>query len=246
MAKAPLTPRGGDGACLFLKSGSACRRLGSSEATQGGGGGGGPRRKEGRLLGPEAERELGKWCSSGDGRGLQAAGPARGSRGDRAGGGCSTAHAGPPAANFCGLRGGGSRYVGRRSPPLPGPHPAAACAAQPRRVCAATQLARGPPTQARPRLQSPPEPLHSRYQRLGDCGSLLLRAREKRGDRRDPLAARPGRRDERLASCGNLERASLLFSFSVLGAVSARGQTCGGEGAIALWRRRTRARAGEA
>lgn len=34
----------------------------------------------------------------------------------QAGGGCSSAHAGPRVANFCGLRGGGSRCVGRRSP----------------------------------------------------------------------------------------------------------------------------------
>lgn len=34
-----------------------------------------------------------------------------GTPGDHAGGGCSSAHAGPPAANFCGLRGGGSGWA---------------------------------------------------------------------------------------------------------------------------------------
>lgn len=57
---------------------------------------------------------------------------------------------GPPRANFCGLSSGGVGARGRAwavgGPPSRGPRPppAAACAAQPRRVCAATQLACGP------------------------------------------------------------------------------------------------------
>lgn len=61
-----------------------------------------------------------------------------GTPGDRAGGGCSSAHAGPPAANFCGLRGGRSGCVGRRSPPPPGPQPRArscVCSSVPSCLC---------------------------------------------------------------------------------------------------------------
>lgn len=206
---------------VFKKSGSACRRLGSSEATRGGG----RRRKEGRLLGPEAERELGKWCCSGYGRGLQAARPARGPRGNRAGGGCSSAPAGPPAANFCGLRGGGSRCVGRPSPPPRGPHPApaAACAAQPRRVCAATQLARA--TRARPPAGKPsrasPAPVPASGDR-GCCSCARARNVVTAGTR---WRHGPGRRDDRLASCENLEPASLLVP--ACGALCRRGDFAG-------------------
>lgn len=152
MAQARRTPRGGDGACLFLKSGSACRRLGSSEATQGGG----SRRKEGGVLRPSRS-----WVSGVARRAAEAC-RRRGQRG-----GSPSDRAGRRWLQLCtrGASGGQLlRPAGRREPvrgpPEPGPHraPAAACAAQPGRVCAATQLARGPPTRARPRLESLPEP----------------------------------------------------------------------------------------
>lgn len=229
MAEALRTPRGSDGACLFLKSGSACRRLGSSEATQGGG----PRRKEGALLGPEAERELGKCCCSAGSRGLQAVRPARGIPGGGAGGGCSSARAGPPAANFCGLRGGGSGCVGRRSPPPPDPHRApAACVCSSAPSCLCSYAARSRPAHpgaapaGKPSLVSLP-----RGPAAGDRGCCsCARARNvvTAGTR---CRAEPGRRDERLASRENLEIGS-PFSFQRVGrwvgVGTLRGQTCGG------------------
>lgn len=70
--------------------------------------------------------------------------------------------------------------MGRRSPPPPGPHraPAAACAAQPRRVCAATQLDRGPPTQARPRLEALPSLSAPGTSDWGTAAVAPARARE--------------------------------------------------------------------
>lgn len=255
----PCERRGeGDGACLFLKSGSACKRPGSSEATQGGG----PRRKEGRLLRPEAGRELGKWCVA---PGTVEACRRRGQPGDPRGRPCRRwlqlcTRGGLRQPNFGGLRGGGSGCGGPPSPassrPAARAPPRRVQRAQPRRVCAATQLARGPPTQARPRLESPPEPLSPcPLPAAGGGGEIAAAApardRETWGPAGTRWRAGPGRRDERLASCENLG-AGAPDRCSVLGAVSARGDFAGtdlregGRVAVVLWGQGTGAGAGEA
>lgn len=156
-----------------------------------------------------------------------------GTPGDRAGGGCSSAHAGPPAANFCGLRGGRSGCVGRRSPPPPGPQPRArscVCSSAPSCLCSHAARSRpahpGAAPAGKPSLVSLP-----RVPAAGDRGCCsCARARNvvTAGTR---WLARPGRRDDRLASRENLKRGH-TFSFqragSWIGAGTLRGQNCGG------------------
>jgi hypothetical protein len=168
---------------------------GVPEATEGGGPG-----RKGGLPRPELRQESGKWRCPVVGRGLHTAESSKGTSGGAQAvtarpAGCSSAGAalsrgarprGPPRANFCGLGGGESgcvwTCVGRRNPPPRGPHsvPAAAGAAQPRRVCAATQLARGP----RPPRRGPDWKTLPSLPARG-CSSS---AGAKRGVRRDPLA----------------------------------------------------------
>lgn len=221
MAKTLRTPWGGDGACLFLKNpgvragGWALRRR--PEAAVGGG-------RKGDCWG---RRPSGSWVS-GVAPGTAEACRRRGQRGDPG----AIVQEVAAALHTRGLRqltsaACGSRCVGRPSPPPPGPHPApaAACAAQPRRVCAATQLARGPPTRARPPAGKPsrasPAPVPAAGDR-GCCSCARARNVVTAGTR---WRHGPGRRDERLASCENLEPASLLVP--ACGALCRRGDFAG-------------------
>lgn len=154
----------------------------------------------------------------------------KGTLGDRAGGGCSSAHARPPAANFCGLRGGGSGCVGRRRPPPPGPHRATAavcvCAAQPR-WCSCSYAARSRP--AHPGAAPAGKPSLVSLSRVpaaedrGCCSCARARNVVTAGTR---WRAGPGRRDERLASRENLERGR-PFSFQRVGRWGQRGDFAG-------------------
>lgn len=178
------------------------------------------------MLGPEAERELGKWCCSGDGRGLQAARPARGPRGDRAGGGCSSAHAGlrQLTSAACGAAGAAAWAALARLRPARTPRPQLRVQRSP---AVFVQLRSSPaarPPGRGPRLESPPEPSQPGYQRLGTAAAAPARARNvvTAGTR---WRHGPGRRDERLASCENLEPASLLVP--ACGALCRRGDFAG-------------------
>lgn len=153
---------------------------------------------------------------------------------------CTRRDAGPPPVNFCGLQGGGgSRSVGRRSPPAPGPHPACArpaprarscvCSAAPPCSCSYAARSRPPPTQARPGQGNPRQPFPTR----GICGwgpwLLFLRPSETwcPPGPAGVTEPRPGRRDERLASCENLEREPLLVP-ACWGKVGMGGCVCAG------------------
>lgn len=177
MAEALRTPRGSDGACLFLKSGSACRRLGSSEATQGGG----PRRKEGALLGPEAERELGKCCCSAGGPGLQAVRPAWGPRATVQAVAASLHTLGlrRPTSAACGAAGAGAwAAVARLRPARTAPR-ARSCVCSSAPSCLCSYAARSRP--AHPGAAPGWEALSSLcpgYQRLGTATAAPARARE--------------------------------------------------------------------
>lgn len=243
MAETLRTPRGSDGACLFLKSGSACRRLGSSEATQGGG----PRRKEGALLRPEAEWELGKWCCSAGGRGLQAVRPARGPRAtmQAVAAALHTLGLRRPTSAACGAAGAGAwaavarlRLARTARPQLPVQLSLVVF------VQLRSSIVARPPRRGRgwkPSLVSLP-----RVPATGGPRLLLLRAREKRGDRRDPLACRTGEARREAREPRELREGAPSLS-SVWGAGSARGlcgdrpaEGCGG------WGQGTGASAGEA
>lgn len=202
MVEAQRTPWGSDGACLFLKSGSACKQLGSSEATQGGG----PRRKEGAPLRPEAEQELGKCCCSAGGRGLQEVRPARGPRAtvQAVAAALHTLGLRRPTSAACGAAGAGAWASVARLRPARTARPQLRVQLSPvvvvfvqlRSSIAASPPRRSPGWEALPSLPAPGTSGWGRW-------LLLLRAREKRGDRRDPLPGRAGPCDERLASREN-------------------------------------------
>lgn len=233
LAEALRAPRGGGGACLFLKSG----------VRAGGWSLGGDRRRrpaaEGGQPMLELGQERGKWGCPAGGRGLHAArrsppwrrrprdpglragggGRARGLQLCRRGRARGRGAAGGAARQLLrpGRPGRGVRVYVRsppRSPRLRGPHrrPAAPCAAPARRVCAATQLARGP----RPPGRGPGrKTLSSRLARRGGGGGdsvlrLLLRRRETwcPGGPACVTEPRPRRRREGLARAAGTWRGS--------------------------------------